>query len=80
MRKGRKEKRSLRIITFILEENGDEHCHARPLRFRDPPQGHPLGGEGVIATNMSARITVQVQVKTSVAVHLSLSYDNTKSR
>lgn len=56
---------SLRIITFILPE---VFSHEHGLCFRDPLQGREMGGEGVIATNMSARITVQVQVTTLVAV------------
>jgi hypothetical protein len=38
------------------------------------------GARGVIATNMSARISVQVQVTTSVAVHPSLATTGPKSR
>lgn len=47
-------------------------CPATPrtrLSLSEIPLRVVEGGEGVIATNMSARITVQVQVTTSVAVH-----------
>ena len=59
---------SVRIITFILERENRMGMNHDWLWLSEIPLR--VGGEGVIATNMSARITVQVQVTTSVAVLL----------
>jgi hypothetical protein len=53
-------------------------AHEHGFGFPRSPSGSSnwVGGEGVIATNMSARITVRSKSQPSVAVHRSLSDDN----